>query len=65
MIKLDLHDKTSPLAIRAKECLERWDIQRAAAEGEDGWDVLLSFPSVPEGISIYIPLEPISRSHGQ
>lgn len=41
VIQFNLHDTTSALASRTRDCLERWDIQRAKS-GEDGWDVILS-----------------------
>jgi hypothetical protein len=48
VIQLDLHDRTSALAVRARECLQQWDIRRAAEGEQEGWDVLLH--PVPEGI---------------
>ncbi|KAF8497679.1 hypothetical protein JB92DRAFT_2987006 [Gautieria morchelliformis] len=49
LVQLDLHDRTSPLAVRARGCLQQWDIRRATEEDQEGWDVLLH--PVPEAPS--------------
>ncbi|KAF8478269.1 hypothetical protein JB92DRAFT_3048163 [Gautieria morchelliformis] len=48
VVQLDLHDRTSPLAVRARGCLQQWDIRRATEEDQEGWDVLLH--PVPEAL---------------